>query len=462
MSEAIKKVLSNCQQSFSGAEKAQARNNIGALGGVKVQTPTGTSELVPDSEGKVTVDLTHVQEQVQSNWTETDISDPSYIQNKPNLDLLATKAELSSGLAGKQDTLTAGDNISIVGNVISATAAPQQQADWSQTDSSAVDFIKNKPSIPAPQVQSNWTETDNSDPSYIQNKPNLATVATSGSYNDLSDKPDIPSQQVQSDWTEANTASPAYIRNKPASMETKPLVPGTNIEFVRAADSVTINSSGTKVVKRSNPYSLDVPVTEMTVYDPNEDYGALVRDQNDVTLGYLAPKHYGNADEGKVLTVVNDNGYKLEWKASPGGASDLKVLAENTQNIPGASGAYQLTVVDGYAYTLKLNADREIQLVTNSTGTVHTRLAICNHDTSVCGGCILTWRDEALVQHQIRLDLYNKPDTTVYYFDVYIKKVTVNGTTYAIARVSDYPCAYRDGYENGYSTDNINFIGRNY
>lgn len=31
-----------------------------------------------------------------------------------------------------------------------------------------------------------------------------------------------------------------------------------------------------------------------------------------------------------------------------------------------------------------------------------------------------------------------------------------------IARVSDYPCAYRDGYTNGYGHDNINFIGRNY
>lgn len=35
----------------------------------------------------------------------------------------------------------------------------------------------------------NWSETDPSMKSFIQNKPNLATVATSGSYNDLSDKP---------------------------------------------------------------------------------------------------------------------------------------------------------------------------------------------------------------------------------------------------------------------------------
>ena len=43
------------------------------------------------------------------------------------------------------------------------------------------------------QVQSDWTESDSADPAYIQNKPTLATVATSGSYNDLSNKPTIPS-----------------------------------------------------------------------------------------------------------------------------------------------------------------------------------------------------------------------------------------------------------------------------
>lgn len=39
--------------------------------------------------------------------------------------------------------------------------------------------------------QSNWNQTDNTKSDYIKNKPTLATVATSGSYNDLTDKPSI-------------------------------------------------------------------------------------------------------------------------------------------------------------------------------------------------------------------------------------------------------------------------------
>ena len=54
------------------------------------------------------------------------------------------------------------------------------------------DDLSNKPTIPAAQVQSDWTESDNTKKSYIKNKPNLATVATSGSYTDLSNKPTIP------------------------------------------------------------------------------------------------------------------------------------------------------------------------------------------------------------------------------------------------------------------------------
>ena len=51
--------------------------------------------------------------QVQSNWAETDDTNPSFIQNKP------------------------------------AIPAAQVQSDWNQSDNTAVDFIKNKPTIPA-------------------------------------------------------------------------------------------------------------------------------------------------------------------------------------------------------------------------------------------------------------------------------------------------------------------------
>ena len=55
----------------------------------------------------------------------------------------------------------------------------------------------------------------NSYPDYsnINNKPNLATVATSGSYADLSNTPTIPAAQVNSDWNSSSGVS--EILNKP-------------------------------------------------------------------------------------------------------------------------------------------------------------------------------------------------------------------------------------------------------
>lgn len=47
------------------------------------------------------------------------------------------------------------------------------------------------------------------------NTADLATVATSGDYDDLINKPTIPSAQIQSDWNEADSSAVDYIKNKP-------------------------------------------------------------------------------------------------------------------------------------------------------------------------------------------------------------------------------------------------------
>ena len=55
--------------------------------------------------------------------------------------------------------------------------------------------------------------TEHQDISGKANTADLATVATSGSYNDLSNKPTIPAAQVQSDWNA--TSGMGVILNKP-------------------------------------------------------------------------------------------------------------------------------------------------------------------------------------------------------------------------------------------------------
>jgi hypothetical protein len=88
------------------------------------------------------------------------------------------------------------DEVQIIANPnnyvvnINRIIGEQVQSDWDQADDQAPDYIKNKPTIPAAQVNSDWDATTGV--AQILNKPTLATVATSGSYNDLINKPTIP------------------------------------------------------------------------------------------------------------------------------------------------------------------------------------------------------------------------------------------------------------------------------
>jgi len=65
--------------------------------------------------------------------------------------------------------------------------AAQVNSDWNAA--SGLAQILNKPTIPAAQVNSDWDASTGV--SQILNKPTLATVATSGSYADLSNKPTL-------------------------------------------------------------------------------------------------------------------------------------------------------------------------------------------------------------------------------------------------------------------------------
>lgn len=79
------------------------------------------------------------------------------LSNKPTIPTVPTNVSAftndagyltQNDIANKQDKLTAGENITIVNNVISSTGGTQIQADWNQTNVDAVDYIKNKPTIP--------------------------------------------------------------------------------------------------------------------------------------------------------------------------------------------------------------------------------------------------------------------------------------------------------------------------
>ena len=226
--------------------------------------------------------------QIQSDWAQTDNTKVDYIKNKPTI---------PDAVSGTNDgtnwtSLTIG---SVTKNIPSGGGAAQIQSDWTQTDNTQVDYIKNKPSlatvatsgsysdlsntptipdavsgvndntnwtsltigsvtkgIPAAQVNADWNSS--SGVSQILNKPSLATVATSGSYSDLSNTPSIPdavsgvndgtswtsitigsttkaipAAQVNADWNSSSGVS--QILNKPSmTTETLTFIDTNNVE----------------------------------------------------------------------------------------------------------------------------------------------------------------------------------------------------------------------------------------
>ena len=135
--------------------------------------------------------------------------------------------------------------------------------------------------------QSDWNQTSPTDSSYIKNKPNLATVATSGSYNDLSNKPTIPAAQVNSDWNASSGV--AQILNKPTlaavatsgdynDLSNKPTIPAAQVNSDwNAASGVAqiLNKPSLATVATSGSYNdlankPTIPTFTLTTTDPGE------------------------------------------------------------------------------------------------------------------------------------------------------------------------------------------------
>lgn len=120
---------------------------------------------------KTTSDL-GIVENAQADWDETNSTAPSYIKNKPNIpsgvvvdttydgtsqnaqagtavaQAISTKVDKVTGKGLSTNDFTNADKTKL--NGIETGAEANVQADWTQTDTTADDYIKNKPTIPAP------------------------------------------------------------------------------------------------------------------------------------------------------------------------------------------------------------------------------------------------------------------------------------------------------------------------
>ena len=135
-------------------------------------------------------------EQEQADWDENDSTSLAYIQNKPDLSIYAEIADID--VQNEIITNSLYDLNTRIENI-----PAQVQSNWTESDSTSLAYIQNKPTITTPE-QADWDENDSTSLAYIQNKPDLsvyaesadlATVATTGDYDDLTNKPDLTTKQ---------------------------------------------------------------------------------------------------------------------------------------------------------------------------------------------------------------------------------------------------------------------------
>ena len=166
------------------------------------------------------------------------------------------------------------NNQSLVGegNITINTGEDNVQSDWNQTDDTADDFIKNKPTIPAAQVNSDWNAV--SGVARILNKPDIPTVPTISTDIDTDGNDDT------------KTASPKSV---------KTFVEGK--EYLTQHQDISGKEDVTTIVAPVNETDATLPITTLTT-----EVGKYYR--IDVPIETLAVTLPAMTDNTTVRTVV--------------------------------------------------------------------------------------------------------------------------------------------------------------
>ena len=335
-----------------------------------------------------------------------------------------TEAEKAQGRAniGAQGELSAGANVSISDNIISATNTTYVAGTGIEINGNTINCT-----------------VDGGSPIYTQNNGQGGIVEHQVSKLSL----DTDFQQIIADGNQIGVYAPT------------PTIAATDkVLTVTAGGDAPTWTDKPKIVTRSAPYSTDVDVSRMSIFDPGQSYGSVVQDQSSNTIGYFVPKYSAPADLGKVLTVVDDSGYKCKWTTPTSAYPQIEYMGHVTYNV-NLSAANYLNMEDRVCYDIMSNAGGSftLHLQTNSTTTVHSKIYLWGEQAN-CMSATIVYEDEGGEVSELQFVYGGTSATTIYALDVYARKVHVSGgisfdTT--LCRVYDYPCASRD--INSYNKD---------
>lgn len=248
-SEGTIKGSTNDGQVFAESDGTGSVNGWDTLTG---NVANNTSKLATIAQG--------AEVNVQANWTQTNTSADDYIKNKPanlvqDANYVHTDNNFTTALKDKLNGISAGAEVNV-------------QSDWSQTDTSADDYIKNKP---ANLVQdANYVHTDNNFTTTLKNK--LDGIESGAEAN------------VQADWSQTDTSADDYIKNKP----TIPTVNNATLTIQKNGTNVqtfTANSSTNKTANITVPTAVSELTNDAGYATTTQLNNGLATKQDTLTAG---------------------------------------------------------------------------------------------------------------------------------------------------------------------------------
>ena len=196
-------------------------------------------------------------------------------------------------------------------------------------------------------TQSDWAETDPSDDAYIKNKPNLASVATSGSYADLSNTPDLSNFVEDANYVHTDYNYDLGAKNIVDHVTDNLAGKVDKVSGKVLSDNNFTNAQKDKLTNLASVYGIGTNLT----LDPQTNI--LSADAQPITIDSAMSTTSENAVQNKVITAAlgdkvdkvsgkglsaNDftNAYKDKLDGIDQGAevNDISTISVNGVNIP--------------------------------------------------------------------------------------------------------------------------------
>jgi len=148
----------------------------------------------------------------------------------------------------------------------------------------------------------------------------LATVATSGDYDDLVNKPTIPAAQIQSDWNQSDNSAADYIKNKPTNVSA----------FTNDAGYLTQHQDISGLATKSELAEVEAEIPSLEGYATEQ----WVENQNYLTEHQSLDNYYTKAQTDTAISTATNDMATETWVGQQGYLTqhqDISGLATKTE-----------------------------------------------------------------------------------------------------------------------------------